>query len=807
MPASIRAGLFPPELPWNPGTPAPYHYGVPMVNGLLAPPSGPDPAFVMELLSAYGWIALALVVVVALLRRHSVFAVIIVASLLLTDGASTLVFGEPTGVVQAPVSTGIPSAGIRASLTDIYRPAVDAPRNLAEKAPPNITYHWFTLSYALAFVVLYHAARAGRRSWPMVITLAALIGFLGLMSSTLAPIVFALWIGLEIVRLIQSKFPGTSHWSDLVRAVSGIALAAMLLLSSSFVATMLGGSVTSGLSPGGNEYVELRRMFGTLEHLPGGVALLGLGPLAVAGAALLLAWRDRLVHALAAGTFLLVPAALLLNYEPQPLDIVRLEGHARNFALLALLVALSIRLTSLRSARWRYAAGAAIVAMVVWPTIAAPVRNVGLAIGNGVELANAEPKHYAAGTRLDNRFVLKNLPSDRIADYIRGNTAANARVFSPHPRSMTIATGRPNAVGFPGLVHQFHAGSPEYLDTLGYLEPKAVRRLGFKYIHAPDSWVESLPDEAAERLSDPNLFELLVRDESESLYRVLPAFSSLDTTPAPASYEALRRAVPASATVYLLPYIDYGYRKQGMVRAASALSHAQLTGEIDQTALQLRTPWRAEPLGDQVPDLFVAPAQFVPWMFPAASREPIWHNDEVAVYALDGAVEPIMPPPPRDQFLFSVRVSDVRAAADGRIALTATFDDRASGRWSGQDWILIATEIPRWNLPAELLADGLMPATAMWFEGLLGPGAGTASLEHEFDFRKPGLTVLDEGGKLVRLPSSAPISGPGTWTLAVRLRHEYKPNQWRDATIIPVLRIEVSETGEVSYEVSEDAGG
>ena len=45
------------------------------------------------------------------------------------------------------------------------------------------------------------------------------------------------------------------------------------------------------------------------------------------------------------------------------------------------------------------------------------------------------------------------------------------------------------------------------------------------------------------------------------------------------------------------------------------------------------------------------------------------------------------------------------------------------------------------------------------------------------------------------------------FVLAVRLRHEYKPNQWRDAAIIPVLTITVSENGEVSYEVHEEVRG
>ena len=87
MAASIREGGFPPEIPWHPGTPAPYHYGSNMLRGLLAPPSGPDLAFVEELLGAYAWISLALVVATALLRRASGFTALTTAPFLLTAGA------------------------------------------------------------------------------------------------------------------------------------------------------------------------------------------------------------------------------------------------------------------------------------------------------------------------------------------------------------------------------------------------------------------------------------------------------------------------------------------------------------------------------------------------------------------------------------------------------------------------------------------------------------------------------------------------------------------------------------------------
>ena len=39
----------------------------------------------------------------------------------------------------------------------------------------------------------------------------------------------------------------------------------------------------------------------------------------------------------------------------------------------------------------------------------------------------------------------------------------------------------------------------------------------------------------------------------------------------------------------------------------------------------------------------------------------------------------------------------------------------------------------------------------------------------------------------------------GIWR--IRLQHEWQPNHWREAAFIPVMRINVSEAGEVSFEV------
>ena len=365
---------------------------------------------------------------------------------------------------------------------------------------------------------------------------------------------------------------------------------------------------------------------------------------------------------------------------------------------------------------------------------------------------------------------------------------------------MTFATGRPNASGFAGLVYSSPGEGPEYQDVRSFLEPAAFRRLGFEYVHATDSWVESLPEDAVSWLNDPNLFELLIRNGSESLYRVLPQFLALDPPPTPASHEALRRAVPTSATVFLPAVFD----SKSFNRTAWVLSHARQFGATPYgRSMHIRSSWPVDPLGDLAPDLVVTSANFVPLMIPHASRQPIWWNDQTAVYALDGAVDPIRHPPPWAEPLpFSVQVSDV-SDADGRIAFTATFDDRAPGQWTSQDWVLIPTEAPPWDIPTQLLTDGT-PLPDMWFVSYLNPGRGSSVFSYEFDFREPNLAVQRERGVFKSLDRSEGVLDSDSYVLAVRLRHENQPNQWRDAAIIPVLRVRVSETGQVSYQVYED---
>ena len=799
--ASIRAGGFPPELPWGPGMQTPYHYGPSLLVGLLAPPAGPDLAFVSELLGVYAWTGFALVIVTALLRRGSWSVILVLAPLLLTSGLWTFAStGE--GIIRLPVPAGLPDAGLRASLAEIYWPAVElSPTARFPEAIPNISKPAFTMSYALAFVVLQHAAQRQRWSGPRILTLAGLVGFLGLLSTTLVPVVLVLWTGLAVLYFIRARQHGAAMRAAL-RLGAGPVLAGLLLLGGGGAFTgILDGSPPAGLTLTQGLHPMHWQALGAFHARPGGVGVLGLGPLALAGLALALAGRHRLVTTLALSAGLLVLAWLALDYRPAPWDLNRLAGHGRNLALVALLLALATRLRNLPP-HWRRPAAALLVGLLVWPTVVAPVRSLALSLQRGVQLANATAVQRIM---LENRepepqprFQVPRM-SAVLAAYIRDHTAVDARVLTPKWPfgSVSIATGRPSSAGFLGLTHLIYYQGPEYWDALNYLEPAAIRRLGIGYIHATDSWIATLPPRSKDWLADPELFELLTRDGAETLFRVRPAFLELKVPRHPESFEALR-SVPPSTSVYLTPQTLWLNR----LRIASVLAHTHLVGAIDTEPIHLRSrePWTVEPLGNQEPDLIVLPASIEPWTwaFPPDGRQPVWQNSEVAIYAPTGALAPITPPQAaREPPPVTVRVSDV-GVDDERIRFAATYDERVPDKWTGQDWVIVKVDDGPWELPTRFLDGGRGPVIAKWFAGLISPGAAKVSHTYELDVSAATLGVSDEAGNFVPLESSDGELSPGSWILAMRLQHEWQPNYWRDAAFIPVISFRVAESGEVT---------
>lgn len=801
LPATIRAGTFPPELAWNPGVPLAYHFGADLLIGLLTPPLGPDLAFVTELMGAYLWTGFVLVAVTLLRDRASWLAAIAVAPLLLTTGAWTLVwYADAPDLLNVPIPADVPVAGIRAALADIYWPTAELPRTWpTEATPPNIWKPPFLLGYALAIVILERVTSGVDQKWPLQVGLAVLVGFLGLVDELVALTVLGLWVLLAAFDRWRAREARSIGGDVILRAAMGPALAAVLLAAGGGVLTgFLTGAPRSDVSLVWRDDPTNHLLLGSVTQLSGGVGLLGVGVLPVAVSALLLAFRQRLVLLLAIGTGVFVLAALTVQHSAHPGDAVRLDGHARNFGLLALLVALVVRLRVLRL-RWRAAAIGCLGVLVIWPTVALPVHRIPLSLGQGIDVANARPGGGDAGMpgTYMHRHVLAPSVPESIAAYVREETAINARVYSSHPHQLTAATGRPNASGPVGHLNLLPFDGPEYVDVRRFLEPGAVQRLGFGYVHATDSWSASLPEYARRWLGDPSYFTLLMRDGTDALYRIEPAFLQLDSVYAAGSFEALRRAVPGSAPVYLTPGLqpDDSIR-YAAIRLAMALPHVELLGSLDPGGVYLltRLPNPVRPLAGQTPDLVVMPARgLAPSALAVGQRAPIWWNEQIAVYAPAGAVPRLLDPPAGQ---FSVALSDVRLSGDG-IMFRAEFANRAPDLWVGQDWLVAAGDGSRWAFPREFETDARHKGR-QWFAGQVVPTDISASFGYEFDPRAGRLSVRNASG----IPEPAASSGgglaPGVWTLGVRLRQA-----WHEAAFIPVMKIVVGESGEVSYEVYE----
>ena len=799
--AAIRAGIHPPELSWNPGFSVPYHYGMDLLIALLMSPAGPDIALTTEVLGAYVWTSFALVVATTLRSRGSWLSVLVLVPLLLTAGTWTLLTTDPPALLRLVVPAGIPSAGLRAALGGVYWPQLDpsgAWSPYYETPPPNVWKPPFPLAYAMALAVLERVTARVDQRWLGRLSLALLIGFLGLVEETIALTVLGLWLVLALLIAVEGRSGRQTTRTDIRCLFTGPVLALILL-------AVGGGPLTGMLTGGLGGSLSLRqpddlgepRLWTSFQPLPGGIGVLGLGSIPVAVAALALAWRRRLVLALTVGSGVFVLAALTLQFSAFQFDVGRLDGHARNFVLLALLVALGTRLQALRL-RWRYAAAGGLVVLMVWPTVATPVQKVRFALDRGIQLSNARPAPAAdavASLQHMGRRVLAPFATERIAAHIRNRTKIESRILSPDAIEMSIHTGRPNASGFAGHVHLFPFTGPDYEDAIRFLEPAAIRRLRFSFVHATDAWIAGLPGRAQAWLADPTLFTPIIRDGMHTLFRIEPAFLAMNPAPAPQSFESLRRVVPGPANVQ----ISAGIQTIPALRVAATLPHARLSGSVTPSNLYLLTEIPIDPESDSPPDVVVV-ARDRAMNASTHAFPPIWWNHAAIVYATSPDAAAIAPPPePESDFV--VRISDTRRTAN-RFAFTVTFMDQASGRWTGQDWLLIEVGPSPWSLPTGYAPDGYTLVGTRWYAGQIAPSIEVSRHSYVFDGDTQQLAVQDGHGTLEALPSSGDRLTPGTYVLTVRLRHNHL-----QAAVAPVLKITVTDDGRTSYTTFQNRRG
>ena len=152
----------------------------------------------------------------------------------------------------------------------------------------------------------------------------------------------------------------------------------------------------------------------------------------------------------------------------------------------------------------------------------------------------------------------------------------------------------------------------------------------------------------------------------------------------------------------------------------------------------------------------------------------------------------------------TVNVSDAHIE-NGRVTFTASFEEHAPERWTGQDWVVVEVDSGPWAIPKRFIGRDLGPQIAKWFAGLLSAGSATSSHAYALDVPASSLAVRNDVGAFVPLAASDDEFGTGSWVLALRLRHEWQPDHWREVAFIPVMRIDIAEGGQITYSVYEYA--
>ena len=255
--------------------------------------------------------------------------------------------------------------------------------------------------------------------------------------------------------------------------------------------------------------------------------------------------------------------------------------------------------------------------------------------------------------------------------------------------------------------------------------------------------------------------------------------------------------MPPSATVFFAPATE----ELHALVLASALPHARLVGELHPGHISLRTDFGVEALGDELPSLVIVPRWFTPSMFPPEFRQPVWWNDWVAAYSPDGAVGSVMSFEPPSSPPVSVEVSDGEVM-DERVRFTVSLTTRDADRWNGQDWFVMSMDT---RVPAFPKFGG--PASALWFAGEFVSWEGTQTGRYEFDPGSGSLSVRSNDGRATVLGESGgrPL-GPGSWMLVLRLKRAVDKGSYvrhDEVGFIPVLQVEISEAGAVTYQVYE----
>ncbi len=574
------------------------------------------------------------------------------------------------------------------------------------------------------------------------------------------------------------------------RRISGLAYSAAAIALMFGLAVIYGGvlfdnafrnqGAQSGLSIVRPDSLELAQ-FVDLMRLPGNLGILSVGPIALAVVAAV-GWRaGAMASLLATGGLAMWVASWFVKYEFSGSDALRLEGHFRNLLLIASVLVIASVLRRL-DRRWRVASGAMLAGLVVWPTIAGPGANLWFAVKSGPQFAAPTAENRRITEGIMGRAELAN-DLGTVVSYIQNQLDADASILSPNPGELSMATGRPAPYGYLGFTQYLGLLGPEYLDSIEYLDPEAMVRLGVGYVHATPAWSDRLPARSKNWLQNPEYFTALIRSNEGTLYEILPPFSQLNVGSDPESFTVLRGITGTGATIYIPPVVHPLER----LAMAAALQGARLYGALGDPA-HVRSDMGFTLYNDEEVDFVVLPSRLAATAIPPDRRSPVWSRDANSVYAV-GDIDHVV----EDQEVAPLVVDIEESTANrGRVRFTVEFKVTDPAGWTGRDWILLHDDGTRWAVPDEL------DRPAHWYSGQVNQTLQNLRVEYDWGVAAGTLQWTAGDGAARTAQSSTNNLAEGSYVLALRLTLD-----GRERSILPVLRIYVASSGAISVEFFE----
>jgi hypothetical protein len=273
-------------------------------------------------------------------------------------------------------------------------------------------------------------------------------------------------------------------------------------------------------------------------------------------------------------------------------------------------------------------AGTAIVALAGLPTLIPEITPAVRLTGNGVAITLVAPLGLTNRLAERSRYALEFNSGESIYAWIRDNTPADARILTPWPAALTIATGRFGVFAPPGAVQNEPYAGPEFIDAWSSLAMQPIAALGADYLHLTADAADVLERQGIQ-IEDQNGFRLFVdtfddpRPElSHRLYATVNPERSVNTE----FVAGLSARLRADSAIFmgdgLSPHattaLAYELRDHTLVRASPIPGH-------------LRVPITVEPPGRGT-GYAIFPEWYRPIELNLTQDDAVWHGAGSRLY-------------------------------------------------------------------------------------------------------------------------------------------------------------------------------